>query len=152
MNEIALNKMRDMEDALMAAIKGRMREVSGNYAVTPNTMKAAEILVALFKIEQQIGDIPERKEEKEETKNPEQDIWKLINEVDPPTLTENKHRICEALGETLKLTRAGESIDDLIYLHESETVKIVFRNGYAKYVSVEADSGIAMIRDVLRDL
>ena len=149
MNEIALNKMRDMDDALMAAIKGRMREVSGNYAVTPNTMKAAEILVELFKIEQQIGDVPEKIEESE---NPEQDIWKLINEENPPALTENMHKICESLGETLKLTSAGAGIDDLIYLQVTRDVKIIYRNGFTKYVNVEGDSGIAMIRDVLRDL
>lgn len=146
MNETALSKMRELEEILLEAVRGRMKSVSGNYAVTPNTMKAAEILVELFKIEQQIGDLPE---EKEETENMEQDVWKLINEVEPPTLTENKHRICEALGETLKLTKAGESIDDLIYVHGTETVKIVFRNGFTKYVNVECDSGIALMRDVL---
>lgn len=63
--------------------------------------------------------------------------------------TEDKQAICDALYKTLKLTRAGSDIKALWYDKESETVEIVFKSGLKWPVNVNADSGSAMIRDVM---
>ena len=46
-------------------------------------------------------------------------------------------------------TRAGNDIDKLILSEDQATVTIQFNNGYKKEVCIEADSGIAIIRDVM---
>lgn len=67
---------------------------------------------------------------------------------------EDKAAICHALLVTLRLTRDGR---DLIALNYRETaggdefVDICF-NGYTKTANVTADSGTALIRDVLKAL
>ena len=148
MNKEVLEKMREMEDILLAALKSRLKEVSGNYAVTPNTMKAAEILVDLFRIEAAV----------DEEQAP-LDKWETVDDIhmtdeDPEDLAketypmENKFYIVRALEKAIKMTRAGDAVDDLIYDHKHEMVIINFRNGYSKHVNVECDSGIAMIRDI----
>lgn len=67
-------------------------------------------------------------------------------------MEEDKKKICEKLGELLKLTRAGEDIDRIEYSHEKDDA-IIFCKSCAPYglrVCVEADSGIAMIQDIIR--
>lgn len=65
---------------------------------------------------------------------------------------ENKREIVIRLGILLKATRAGEDIKVLRLSEDENFVKIVWENGAEKRVCVEADSGIALIRDVVRDL
>lgn len=65
---------------------------------------------------------------------------------------EDKQMICDALLETLQLTRALYSLEDLRYLPEKELVEATFSNGYRKYANVAADSGIAMIMDVIKQI
>lgn len=142
MNKEVLEKMREMEDILLAALKSRLKEVSGNYAVTPNTMKAAEILVELFRIEADVNEAPAPV-----------DKWETVDDIhmteEPDEKTEeNKYHICNALEKAIKMTRAGDAVDELLYDKKHETVIIAFRNGFTKYVNVECDSGIAMIRDI----
>ena len=62
---------------------------------------------------------------------------------------EDKQRICDLLCETLHATRDQYDILDLHFNAEKETVDVVYENG-AFEVNVACDSGIAMIRDVLR--
>lgn len=50
----------------------------------------------------------------------------------------------------LTATRAGREIEELDLSEDQNTVTIQFRNGYRRDVCVEADSGIALIRDVIR--
>lgn len=52
----------------------------------------------------------------------------------------------------LKQTRAGKDIKDLYLDEKQDEVLIAFENGYSKKVNIEADSGIAVIRDVLKQL
>lgn len=142
MNKEVLEKMREMEDLLLSALKSRLKEVSGSYAVTPNTMKAAEILVELFRIEADVNEAPAPV-----------DKWETVDDIhmteEPDEKTEeNKYHICNALEKAIKMTRAGDAVDELLYDKKHETVIIAFRNGYAKHVNVECDSGIAMIRDI----
>jgi len=70
------------------------------------------------------------------------------------TLREDKQPILDALKVTLNLTRAGDDITALNYDKEREEVQVHFNNSSfaARRINVAADSGIAMIRDVMRGL
>ena len=70
------------------------------------------------------------------------------------TMRENKQAILDALKVTLNLTRAGDDITALNYDKEREEVQVHFNNSSfaARRINVAADSGIAMIRDVMRGL
>ena len=67
---------------------------------------------------------------------------------------EDKVKIIKRLKKLLKATRAGREIVDM-YLVEwngsKETVKIIFENS-TKEVDITADSGIAIIKDVISRL
>lgn len=70
---------------------------------------------------------------------------------------EDKARIIEMLLPVLQQTRAGADLTDLTYSKKeedgAETVKVRFEHGgmvSSVYVDVTGDSGIAMIKDVLR--
>ena len=67
---------------------------------------------------------------------------------------EDKQKILDRLLETLVLTRAGWNLMELEYKRESglETVTAVFANGTKKRINVSCDSGIALIRDVCRQI
>ena len=67
---------------------------------------------------------------------------------------EDKEKILEKLFQALVLTRAGWGLMDLQYKRESgfETVTAVYANGHTKQINVSCDSGIAMIRDVCRQI
>lgn len=67
-------------------------------------------------------------------------------------MSENKQEIVINLWILLKSTRAGEDIKALRLSEDEDFVTIVWENGYKKDVCVEADSGIALIRDVLNAL
>lgn len=67
---------------------------------------------------------------------------------------EDKIKIIKRLKKLLKATRAGREIVDM-YLVEwngsKETVKIIFESS-TKEVDITADSGIAIIKDVISRL
>ena len=63
---------------------------------------------------------------------------------------ENKYVICDALCETLKLTRNQEDIELLLYDEVKEIVTIKWINGSTRTVNVAMDFGTAMIRDIMR--
>ena len=65
---------------------------------------------------------------------------------------ENKQEILNRLLPALWITSAGSDVDSLTYDRESETVTIRFENGGERKANVRMDSGIAMIRDVLREI
>ena len=64
---------------------------------------------------------------------------------------ENKQDILDALTFCLRKTRSQHDLKELIYDSEKETVTIVYSDG-GTTVNVALDSGIAMIRDVLRSM
>ena len=64
-------------------------------------------------------------------------------------MNENKQEILDALCECLKLTRDQYDLEELIYDEDTEQVVITWANGGTS-VNVACDSGVAMIRDVLR--
>ncbi len=63
---------------------------------------------------------------------------------------EDKQKICDRLLETLKLTRQLYNLIDLDYIEEKEIVVAHFEGGGKKEINVAMDSGIAMIRDIIR--
>lgn len=65
---------------------------------------------------------------------------------------EDKQRICDRLLETLKLTRLGTDLIDLDYIEESEIVVAHFEDGGKREINVACDSGIAMIKDIIRGI
>ena len=62
---------------------------------------------------------------------------------------EDKQRICDLLCNTLQATRAGHDIKAIWYDAVKETAAIVYNNGFERIVNVAADSGAAMIRDIM---
>lgn len=63
---------------------------------------------------------------------------------------ENKQLICDRLLECLYLTRQLYDLIDLDYIKEKELVVAHFEGGGKKEINVAMDSGIAMIRDIIR--
>lgn len=68
-------------------------------------------------------------------------------------ITENKEMIVAYLIPCIKATRAGSDVLTLIYPYgKHERLKIIFKTGASKIVNVEGDSGIAIIKDVIKAL
>lgn len=66
-------------------------------------------------------------------------------------MSENKREIVQKLKELLQITRAGSGVKDLILDGRERCLTIVYECG-SKQVNVEGDSGIALIRDVIRSI
>lgn len=72
-------------------------------------------------------------------------------------MEENKAAICKLLTATLQATRNGADVVAVTYSMAAageafageEFATVEFRNGYKKKVCVTADSGTAMIKDIL---
>lgn len=69
-------------------------------------------------------------------------------------MTENKQEICNLLLKTLQATRHFSDIKNLVYqeIEGTELVKAIFESGGIKTANVTMDSGIAMIRDILKQI
>ena len=68
---------------------------------------------------------------------------------------EDKDLICKELAKLLKLTRNQSDLKALRYEildNGEEIVTVEWDNGYQKKVNVSADSGIALMRDILAAL
>lgn len=65
---------------------------------------------------------------------------------------ENKQEICSLLLPALQATRGLWDLWKLEYVAGQEVVKAWFLNGTVKVVNVRLDSGVAMIRDIMRAL
>ena len=63
---------------------------------------------------------------------------------------ENKKDIVARLKLLLKDTRAGKNIEDMLFDEKREIVTILYEDGSKRKVDVAADSGIAIIVDVLK--
>ena len=65
---------------------------------------------------------------------------------------ENKQEICKALVPVLQMTRNLYDLEDLTFDPEQELVTATFSSGFTKKANVAADSGIAMICDIIRQI
>lgn len=66
---------------------------------------------------------------------------------------EDKQEICNLLCVALQATRDQYNLTDIIYRempNDNEIVTLFYENGYKRIVNVSMDSGIAMMRDILR--
>lgn len=64
---------------------------------------------------------------------------------------ENKDKICELLAVVLMNTREYSTLSTLIYNEVDEVVTAVFPSRWIE-INVAMDSGIAMVRDILKTL
>ena len=69
-------------------------------------------------------------------------------------MMENKANITQRLLLCLMATRAGDDIEDMSYgkINREEIVSIRFKHGSTLHVNVTADSGLALIKDVIKAL
>ena len=69
-------------------------------------------------------------------------------------MKENAFILCQRLLKLVQATRAGADVVDIEYFSNNHTdyahVDITWASGHTKRVDVTGDSGIAMIKDVLR--
>lgn len=67
-------------------------------------------------------------------------------------MREDKQAICDALAKALQLTREYHDLAALEYKNENhyETVTFVYLGSNGKPINVTCDSGVAMIRDIMR--
>ena len=66
---------------------------------------------------------------------------------------EDKQEICNLLCAALKATRDQHDLTEIIYqrrANDRETATLFYENGSKRIVNVSMDSGIAMMRDILR--
>ena len=71
-------------------------------------------------------------------------------------MKENTFILCQRLLKLVQATRAGADVVDIEYFRNNHTddahVNIIWASGHIKRVDVTADSGIAMIKDVLEQI
>lgn len=67
---------------------------------------------------------------------------------------EDKQEICDLLLPALQATRDLHDLKSLTYVRvgNEEYVRAVFTSGYSKKANVTIDSGVAMIRDIARQI
>ena len=67
---------------------------------------------------------------------------------------EDKEKITKALLPILQITNNGQDIKDIEYIktEHSEYVTVTYKNDYTKIADVTADSGTALIGDVMRQI
>ena len=67
---------------------------------------------------------------------------------------ENKQEILNKLLVAIQATRAGEDVETMVYDAPSEMVLVYFGKSKepGRKINVACDSGIAMLRDVLRNI
>ena len=67
-------------------------------------------------------------------------------------MSENKQSILDLLLVTLQATRDAWDLQALNFDPKTEIVTAVFESGGKRTINVAMDSGVAMIRDVMRGL
>lgn len=72
--------------------------------------------------------------------------------VEVKPLEEDRQLICMRLTEVLQLTRALWDLEELVYDDKKGAVRAYFANGGGKTANVAGDSGVAMIKDILKQI
>ena len=68
---------------------------------------------------------------------------------------EDKEVVTQALFQALKTTVEGVNLAEMKYQqleNNDELVTLIYDNGYRKTVNVSCDSGVALMKDVLREI
>ena len=81
-----------------------------------------------------------------------QDVRKIRNRVEVRKMKENKQEILDLLLPALQKTRNLYDLAVLEYDPVKELVYARFESGYQKIANVAADSGTAMISDVVKQI
>lgn len=136
MNEEILKQMREVEATLAEAVKSIKHVPNGPSTIRPVQLEMAKVLAELYRIEASI----------------QEDTWIDISAAVQEPAIENKEAIAEQLLKAVQLTRAGQDVQAIEILDEGRTAGILYRNGHSYRVDIEADSGIAMIRDICRGI
>ena len=71
-------------------------------------------------------------------------------EIEP--LEEDKQLVCDRLLAALQVTRELYDLMELRYMEHSEVVIAEFANGSKKVINVALDSGVAVIKDIMRQI
>lgn len=130
LQEIAAREHRTMEELILFAL---MRKVSQYEDPRSAEHRMRRYLIALDEIE--------RKE------------WEKVKYMIERKLdeSENKQEICNLLAETLRATRSFWDVTGIAYSQKEERVTVQFLNG-KKSINVAADSGAAMIKDIMNHI
>jgi len=64
----------------------------------------------------------------------------------------SKVQLVKALEDLIKMTRAGDELAALSISDDEENVTITWKSGSTTNVVVAADSGIAIVRDVIKKI
>lgn len=64
----------------------------------------------------------------------------------------SKQQILDELLKVVQMTRAGKDVQALELDETAGYVSIQYKNGGTKRVCVECDSGIAMVRDICKEI
>lgn len=71
-------------------------------------------------------------------------------------MEENKQKICDLLSKALIETRGGSNISGIRYINDTEKnmefAVVMFMGGGSRHINVTCDSGVAMIRDIMKNL
>lgn len=67
-------------------------------------------------------------------------------------MEENRRLIIAYFLRCIQLTRAGEDIEAIALSEDEETATLIFRNGHKRDICIACDSGIAMIRDIAKEI
>lgn len=67
-------------------------------------------------------------------------------------MEEDKRAICLTLFNVLRLTREYHDLIELKYDNDKEAVVATFEGGYTRKINVACDSGVAMVKDILRGI
>ena len=70
----------------------------------------------------------------------------------PDKQDEDKHLICTLLSVMLKATKNASDLMSLTFDEDAEFVTARFTGGGIRKINVAADSGVAMIRDIMKHL
>lgn len=67
---------------------------------------------------------------------------------------EDYQAICDSLCKTLQQTRQYDDLRELVHFYTGgdRLVCAIFKNGSKRKINVTMDSGIAMIKDILKNL
>lgn len=67
-------------------------------------------------------------------------------------MRDEKQKICDKLAETIKMTRGANDLTSLTIDEKEVFVTAKFNDGRTKRICVEADSGLAMVYDIVTTL
>lgn len=122
--------------------------VPGTY---PKPIDNPAMLIHNFGNREYVGKIGRKAWGYVEYENPLTDKQTEAFELIPASDLEDKNKICQLLCKTLQITRGASDLISLNYDKEAEIVTAIFEGG-TRRINVALDSGVAMIRDIMKGI